>query len=567
MTAWHDLGIDIDGAKGSGPERKTTCPRCSPSRKKNRYPCLSINIDEGVWHCWHCEWAGSLKHGEEQRSLPPRRAPRKPHAPAPLHKPGLLEWFNRRGIPGEIVQRRGILLTRAYFPQIEDEVDAIAFPFYRHGELVNLKYRALEGKWFRMAPGAERVLYGLDDIHGDTLVWCEGEVDAMALEAAGVRSVVSVPDGAPAPETKHYESKFDFLASAEPLLSAIQHHVLAVDNDAPGQALARELARRLGPEKCLRVQWSSECKDANDVLLSYGPEVLRECIDAAEPWPVEGIIRPRDLREAYVELYRARVAKGVSTGWVSLDEHYTVKPGEWTLITGIPSHGKSSFLSAMAMHLAEEEHWRLAICPPEMQPLEQYCALLSQLHAGAPFFEGPTRRMSEREALECLAWQDERLTFILPRDHSPTIDEILELARIETLRRGIHGLIIDPYNELEHSRPAGMTETEYISQFINKIRLFARRHKVHVWVVAHPTKLHKEGDKYPVPTAYDVSGSANWYNKADNIITVYREVKADNDVVQIHVQKVRFRQTGKPGVVELRYHQATGSFSDSLGSR
>ena len=137
------------------------------------------------------------------------------------------------------------------------------------------------------------------------------------------------------------------------------------------------------------------------------------------------------------------------------------------------------------------------------------------------------------------------------------------LAKIILYRRGIKGLIIDPYNELDHSRPASMLETEYISQFLSRVRRFARQFGIHVWIVAHPSKPLKDKDGGQVcPTPYDVSGSAHWYNKADNILTVFRDVKADDNRVQIHVQKVRFRTTGKPGVVELRYHQATGRFSE-----
>lgn len=41
-------------------------------------------------------------------------------------------------------------------------------------------------------------------------------------------------------------------------------------------------------------------------------------------------------------------------------------------------------------------------------------------------------------------------------------------------RYGIRGLVIDPYNELDHQRPAAMTETEYVSQMLGKIKRFAQ---------------------------------------------------------------------------------------------
>ena len=68
MKTWADFGIEVHG-KSSG-EVKTTCPQCSASRKKSKYPCLSVNLDKGVWLCWHCDWSGSLHTGEDRRSRP-----------------------------------------------------------------------------------------------------------------------------------------------------------------------------------------------------------------------------------------------------------------------------------------------------------------------------------------------------------------------------------------------------------------------------------------------------------------------------------------------------------------
>lgn len=40
---------------------RTTCPQCSATRKKARDKCLSVNTSDGVWHCHHCHWSGTLK--------------------------------------------------------------------------------------------------------------------------------------------------------------------------------------------------------------------------------------------------------------------------------------------------------------------------------------------------------------------------------------------------------------------------------------------------------------------------------------------------------------------------
>lgn len=62
--------------------------------------------------------------------------------------------------------------------------------------------------------------------------------------------------------------------------------------------------------------------------------------------------------------------------------------------------------------------------------------------------------------------------------------------RLDQVRRfGIRGLVIDPYNELDHQRPSFMSETEYVSQMLTKIKRFAQHHDVHVWFVAHPRQV------------------------------------------------------------------------------
>jgi twinkle protein len=565
MTTWEALGIDTHG-KTNG-EHATTCPRCSPYRKKKQAPCLSVNLDKGLYHCNHCEWSGSLRSGDESapalQGLP--RAYRLPsYQPPPTPEATMIDWFAKRGIPRSIVERRQVSTGMIYMPADEAEVRAIQFPYFRDGQCVNIKYRDSH-KHFRMVGGAERLLYGWDDVQGESVVICEGELDAMAIELAGYSSVVSVPDGAPAPGTKHYASKFDFLAGAERLLAPLRTIVLAVDSDAPGKTLAAELARRLGAERCLTVLWPAGCKDANEVLLRHGVDMLRDCLDRARPCPVQGIQTPGLLSDAVEALYFGAAPRGVSTGWLELDKFYTVRPGEVTIVTGIPSHGKSAWVSALAINLAQAHGWGITLFSPENAPMERYAAMLVSLWTGKPFW-GEQRVSVEdmRRGLHCL---DQHISFLMPDNDSPTLDRLLELARIQVYRHGIKGLVLDPWNEIDFVRPAGQTETEYVSACLSKIRRFAMLHGVHVWVVAHPTKLQKaergkyEG-QYPPPTPYDIAGSAHFRNKADNCVTIWRDVDANDNHVTIYVQKVRFLTVGKPGECALIYEPSCGRFRE-----
>jgi twinkle protein len=561
MNTFADFRISIPN--GATQECDTTCPECSAQRKKKTARCLSVNVALGTWHCHHCGWSGGLRQGTRNEK-PAWNKPqfRRPAPIAENREPTMLEWFQERGIPQAVLERNRISTARVYMPQVEDHVQAIAFPYFRADELLNVKYRDLD-KNFRMETGAERVLYGLNDIAPERCVIVEGEIDKLSIEVAGITSCVSVPDGAPSENTKNYSSKFTFLDADAPALESVQEWILAVDNDAPGNRLGGELARRLGREKCKTVVWPGDCKDANDVLRSFGPEVLRECIELAKALPIEGVFSVLDLSEKIQQLYEYGWERGVETGWAEVDRYYTVRPGELTVVTGMPNSGKSNWVDALLVNLAAQFGWRFALFSPENQPLEDHMARMIEKYAGQPFADGPIPRMDQQTKDAAERWLNDHMFWILPQDDAEwNIDTVLERAKSLVLRKGITGLLIDPWNELEHLLPPGMSETVYIGQVLKRIRQFARRHSVHVWVVAHPQKIYRENGTYPVPTLYDISGSANWRNKADNGIIVWRDFGTPSAPVEIHVQKIRFRQIGRIGLAKLKYHAATQTYSE-----
>lgn len=557
---YSGYGISVDG-KRTGPEIKTICPQCSHARKKKNYPCLNVNLEKEVWNCWHCGWGGSLKQGVTDPSNITQKKknyvkPAFKHTDLPQN---VIDWFKKRGISETVLKRNKIAVGKVYMPQLEEEVTAIQFPYYRQNEIVNIKYR--DGKKnFRMASGAERILYGFDDITEKSLIIVEGEMDKLSCEMVGFRNVVSVPDGAPATNTKNYDKKFDFLVTAEETLSCQTGIILAVDADEPGQKLELELARRLGKERCSRVVWPDGCKDANEVLVNQGATELLKAIKEAKPYPINGIHQAIDLTPEIKRLRRDGYKNGKSPGWKTISKYYTVRPGEWTLVTGIPSHGKSEFVDALMVNLAFKEDWKFAVFSPENYPLSEHIKKLIEKFIKKGFWN-----INDTNIDIGIGMVDHYFSFILPDENdNQSLDSILNLAKILIFRKGIHGLVIDPWNEIEHSRPAGMTETEYISLCLTKIRKFARINDIHVWLVAHPTKLYKDKitGEYPIPTPYDVSGSANWRNKADNAITVWRNLKKEESFVQIHVQKIRFKNVGKVGMAELGYNNVTGEYYD-----
>jgi twinkle protein len=561
LKTWADYGIDV-GSHTAG-EIDTTCPQCSPTRKKKSARCLSVNVGKGTWTCHHCGWAGGIGQADRRLDVGWNKPKfRKLEVTLPPRS-GLAEWFAARGIPEHVLDRNRITAVQVYMPQLEDHAKVIAFPYYRGDELVNVKYRDRE-KNFRMEAGAERILYGLNDIEKTCLI-VEGEIDKLSLEVAGYQSCVSVPDGAPTPSTKDYASKFAFLEADEERLSAVKHWYIAVDNDEPGRRLEDELARRLGRERCLRVEWPQGCKDANDVLVQHGAGVLRQCVECAKPFPLAGVFEVEDMGAKVRALYANGWERGVSTGWDEVDRFYTVRPGEFTVVTGIPNSGKSNWLDAMLVNLARDQGWQFALFSPENQPLEDHVGRMVEKFIKAPFGDGPTNRMTEGELDSGMSFAQQHFTWILPDDDSEwTIETLLDRAKSLVFRKGIRGLVIDPWNELEHQLEKGQSETVYIGNVLRHVRQFARRYGVHVWIVAHPAKLYREKEtgNYPVPTLYDISGSSHWRNKCDNGICVWRDFSDAEKAVEVHVQKVRFRQIGKIGMAKLKYEPPTATYRE-----
>lgn len=564
MKTWADFRIEIP--TGAGGEIDVLCPECSPTRKKKHVRCLSVNVEKGVWNCAHCGWTGTLKEGGHKAELHWRKPAYTRPTPRPIADDidvALVQWMAARSIPAGVIRRNGISLQTVYMPQVEDRVKAVCFPYYRGEEFINAKYRDRE-KNFRMEAGAERILYGLNDIDPALCVIVEGEMDKLSVEVAGITSCVSVPDGAPAENAKDYASKFAFLESDKERLETVREWIIAVDSDAPGQRLEDELARRLGREKCRRVKWPSDCKDANEVLCKHGAAKLLECLDDAQPYPIAGVFEVEDLSDRIDHLYKHGWEKGVSTGWDEVDQFFTVRPGELTVVTGIPNSGKSNWMDALAVNLAGEHGWRFGIFSPENQPLEDHMARVIEKYARSPFSEGPTERMDPQTLRAAKAWVQEHFFWILPdEDTEWTIDTVLDRARALVFRKGIRALVIDPWNELEHFRPNGMSETDYVSIALKRMRQFARHQGIHLFVVVHPTKLYRDKDgNYPVPTLYDCNGSAHWRNKADNGMCVWRNFTDDEAFVEIHVQKIRFRQIGKIGMAKLEYIKPIASYRD-----
>lgn len=280
-------------------------------------------------------------------------------------------------------------------------------------------------------------------------------------------------------------------------------------------------------------------------------------IRPAMPTTDRGIEKPWDVIDRIIDRHaNPERSDGVRLGWRTIDDIYRVAPGMLTVVTGTPNSGKSAWLDHAMVRLAERHGWRFALMSPEQGPTERHALLLTSIVANRNH-----RRLSEAELHEPLDWIHQHFTWIKSTDRT-TVKEVMRRAEVIRRAEGINGLVIDPWNELDHTRPDGVTETQHISSSLTDIRRWSRRHQIHTWIVAHPRSQQTNGNANPKPPGmYDISGSATWHDKSDIGILVHRD-KLKPGPVDVHVLKMRDAAQGRIGVGRLMFDVETGRYHD-----
>ena len=539
---------------------RVACPYCSAERRKSNQKDMTLTRKTDgavVFHCHHCQTNGSVQP-QQERIL--SAVPNPTIVSNKLQDPHYA-WLATRGISHQTADKMKLFASEKYFGKLGKTTNAIGFPYFRKGALVAAKYRSFPEKDFTQDSGGAHDFFGIDLIKKDKpLIIVEGEIDCLSLMELGYENVVSVPSGAPIKVADgkvlpSEDKKFAYVWNAREILDAVPYVILATDQDTAGQALAEELARRIGKEKCRLAKF--EKKDLNEVMLD-DPTKIGDLLASAAPYPVSGISDAGSYYERLNELYTKGTGKGYSTGYTSVDEIYTVAPAQLTVVTGYPSSGKSNFVDQIMVNLADKHDWKFAVCSFENQP-EIHISRLMEIYTKRRFFDGKDR-MSETDKEIAFKFVKEHFLFIDTNGEEPsTLDSILERARVAVKRMGVRGLVIDPYNYIELPRSEG-TETTVISDMLTRVQKFCKSYDVHTWFVAHPSKITRQGTEQPRPDGMSIAGSMAWWAKTDCGITVHRK----DHHVEIAVWKCRYRWVGMQGETTMIYNKTGGTYSENL---
>ena len=529
IEKFNQHGLEVGKTQG-------ICPLCSSSRKpeNKKAKCCSYDWERGLGTCHNCDKSFQL-HTYKRKGKAEREYVKPEIKKVDLVVDKTLEWFKTRGISKDTLDELKVSTGKEFMPQTGKAENTIQFNYYVGGQLTNVKYRDAR-KNFKLYKGAEKVFYNIDNIVGhDYCIIVEGEMDVLALHEAGITNAISVPNGATL-----NSNNLDYLDNCIDYFDDMSKIIIAVDSDAPGQALQTELIRRLGAETCYLATFD-DCKDATEYLLKYGSKELLSRIINAKPVPLENVTTFRDIEDEVTDFVRNGFKKGFQIGLDNFDNIFSTYTGQFITVTGIPSSGKSDFVDQMVVGYNQEYGWKTAFASPENAPTYLHAHKLMRKVWG----DMPTKGDIGRDKWNQVANHVNDSFFFIDMERY-TLESVLRKGAELVKRKGIKCLVIDPFNKVRDVDCTTEDVNRYTMEYLTKIETFAKKYDVLVFIVAHPTKMYKDSNgKIEEPTMYNIKGGGEWYDASYHGLLVHRDYELKT--TKVKVLKVKFQNLGENG--------------------
>lgn len=268
------------------------------------------------------------------------------------------------------------------------------------------------------------------------------------------------------------------------------------------------------------------------------------------------IYRAADLSNEFISLCKeGKKRTGVSTGYPSLDPFLSLSKGYMSIVSGIPSMGKSEFVDALALNTAVQHGWRWCFFSPENYPLEEHIAKLAEKYIGKRIDHFT---VSDRN--DALDFIDTHFIWLYPEEDKLWLENLLQLVeQVHQTEGALDAFCFDPWNEIIHNN-SGLRDDQYLAGALRIVRKFARKNDLHAVIVAHPNRTEKDDKgQFKPPSLYDLNGGAMWRNKADYGYVIHRHNMSLNEIT-LYIQKIKYKWMGQIGAVEFDYDISSGRF-------
>ena len=450
-----------------------------------------------------------------------------------------------------VTETRGISIEAIDNFRLGLEVDQpggkwLTIPHFVKGKLINIKSRSLPPaeKTFRRITGCPSVLFNADALEGaEEIIIAEGETDAMTLWDQGIRNVVGVTAGAGS-----------FLPEWIDQLQAVKKIVLCYDPDESGQKGVREVARRLGYDRCFNVILP-DGQDVNEYFKA-GHDVFefRSIVNEARRFDVAGIMDFQDgLNKFQEELKRGKQITGIQTGLPSVDRIIKTgfQPGELIVFSAPPKIGKSTFALQIVTYNAMKGIPSLFYCL-EMRPTKVIGKIV-QAHNRIEDvgFEEINRTRTEFKG---------KPLFLGYTYQKPDRESITETLKAAVQRYGLKLLVFDHLHFLCRSIT---NQTQEIGQAVQGFKFLAEEMEIPVILIAQPRKT----DMNRPMTAMDLKDSISIYSDCDHLILLHRARATETAFEPETSVRVEASRYGPGGVTVLYYHGEYSRFDEIDSSR
>ena len=510
------------------------CPHCpSTSRPYKLY-------SDGHGHCFSC---GKTDQGDGTHT----------ESTAPKHNPELINHgeykeLAKRGISLDTCKKFGYTVA-----EVNGKTVQVATYCDTAGNPVGQKVRGA-GKEFYVTGSLKTAgLYGqhLWRTGGNKIVITEGEIDCLTVgQAQSLKwPVVSIPQGA--------QGAAKALAKQMEWLCSYKEVVLWFDNDDAGRAAIEECVKLFPPGKLKIITTPMDCKDANELLLKHGQDVVAEQIWAARSYRPDGVITGEDLT---VERLKSKAVPGWQTPYPLLNEMTRgIRPRQLWMFTAGTGVGKSTDAREFAYAaLCEGKAVGMVFLEESVEDTGKYLVALDNNVLAEDIEDNP-------DILTDAQWNASHAKLFATGlyqayDHFGAMDAPNLVSKMEFMALNGAELII-----LDHITIAATgLDLDGVDKLMVSLRSMIERTGCSVLCIAHIRKTSsgataaEEGGTISLD---DIKGSGSLKQVPDVIVAKERNQQAKTDaeknVAMLRVLKVR--RGGKTGIADhVLYDVVTG---------
>jgi len=268
-------------------------------------------------------------------------------------------------------------------------------------------------------------------------------------------------------------------------------------------------------------------------------EAVKAELDILEREKVTAYLESEINSDLVKKYFRGNQEEQYRPGFRKLSDCFNIELGQFGIISGIPSHGKTTMLNQIVLNVIDTYMIDMAICSPESAPVENHIAEFISIDIGRADVTDAQIEKSEAKIREYIQFIDLDI-------QKRTLENI-----IGSLNPDIKILIIDPWNELSLVNNRSISDTDFIGERLQFLKNEAKKRKICIIVVAHPTKVGRDKDGQQLtPRPYDIFGSSNFANKADFILMIWRT----KEITELQIAKIRYSRNGRMGeVIKFKY--------------